>query len=139
MTDKNRNEASLAWKTMTEIVLADDRKEQVSAELGLSFARTRVLRRLLPEPLTLRALADALAADPPYVTLMIDDLEDRGLVDRRPHPSDRRAKLVTLTTKGRSLAMKAEQILDAPPAALSELSSAELKQFIRVLERMRSE
>ena len=132
-------DAKLAWQLMSEVVLADDRKERVSEELGLSFARVRVLRRLLPEPLTLRGLSDALSADPPYVTLMIDDLEDRRLVERRSHPTDRRAKLVTLTSAGRRLAAKAEKILGDPPAALTELSAADLKDFIRVLERMKEE
>ena len=65
--------------------------------LGLSFARMRALRRLAAQPHTLRELAEQLEADPPYVTLIVDDLEERGLVQRTPHPEDRRAKLVQLT------------------------------------------
>ncbi|MBJ7354753.1 MAG: MarR family transcriptional regulator [Thermoleophilaceae bacterium] len=121
---------------MSEFVLASDRKARVATETGLSFARVRVLRRLIPEPLTLRELAEALAADPPYVTLMIDDLEDRGLVTRRPHPSDRRAKLVTLTAPGRKLAVRAEGILGTPPSALEALSATELASLVGILERM---
>ena len=137
MTDKKNVDARRAWKKMSEIVLADDRKERVSEELGLSFARVRALRRLAPEPLTLRALSEALAADPPYVTLMIDDLEERGLVERRPHPDDRRAKLVSLTPAGRKLAEQADEILDSPPKALGDLTAAELKIFLKILDQMK--
>jgi len=41
---------------------------------------------LADEPQTLRALAERLLADPPYITLIVDDLEQRGLVRRMPHP-----------------------------------------------------
>ena len=71
---------------MSDLVLDHDRKVAVSEALGLSFARVRALRRLAAEPLTLRALAELLAADPPYVTLIVDDLEKRGLVGAGPIP-----------------------------------------------------
>jgi DNA-binding MarR family transcriptional regulator len=110
----------------------------VSDALGLSFARVRALRRLAPAPLPLRSLAEALAADPPYVTLMVDDLEERGLVQRMPHPEDRRAKLVELTAAGRAAAARADAILDEPPAALRDLPAEDLAALLRVLERLRS-
>jgi DNA-binding MarR family transcriptional regulator len=108
----------------------------VSDALGLSWARVLTLRRLATEPLTLRALAERLASDPPYVTLMVDDLEERGLVKRMPHPEDRRAKLVKLTAAGRAAAARADAILDEPPAALRDLPAADLRALLRVLERL---
>ena len=94
--------ARRAWRAMSGVVLDHDRKVAVSEALGLSFARVRALRRLADEPLTLRGLAELLTADPPYVTLIVDDLEKRGLVQRTPHPEDRRSKLVQLTEAGRA-------------------------------------
>jgi DNA-binding MarR family transcriptional regulator len=129
--------ARRAWRAMSDLVLDHDRKAAVSEALGgLSFARIRALRRLAPEPLTLRALAALLAADPPYVTLMVDDLEKRGLVERRPHPDDRRAKLVSLTPAGRAAAARAEAILDEPPAALRDAAPEDVAALLRVLERL---
>jgi len=90
--------------------LDHDRKVAVSQALGLSWARVLALRGLAMQPHTLRALAERLAADPPYVTLMVDDLEARGLVRRMPHPEDRRAKLVELTAAGRAAAARADAI-----------------------------
>jgi DNA-binding MarR family transcriptional regulator len=126
--------ARRAWRAMSDLVLDHDRKDAVSEALGLSFARVRALRRLAPEPLTLRALAERLAADPPYVTLMVDDLEQRGLVRRKPHPGDRRAKLVELTAAGRAAAARADAILDEPPAALRDAPAEDLAALLRVLE-----
>jgi DNA-binding MarR family transcriptional regulator len=128
--------ARRAWRAMSDIVLDHDRKDAVSEALGLSFARVRALRRLATQPLTLRALAERLLADPPYVTLIVDDLEERGLVQRMPHPGDRRAKLVELTAAGRAAAARADAILDEPPAALREVPAEDLAALVGVLERL---
>ena len=128
--------ARRAWRAMSEIALDHDRKVAVSEALGLSWARVLALRRLATQPQTLRALAERLAADPPYVTLIVDDLEERGLVQRMPHPEDRRAKLVKLTTAGRAAAARADAILDEPPAALREVPDDDLAVLLRVLGRL---
>jgi DNA-binding MarR family transcriptional regulator len=133
---KKADLAQHAWREMSRLVLADDRKLAVSKALGLSFARVRALRRLAPEPLTMRALAEKLKADPPYVTLIVDDLEERGLVERRPHPEDRRAKLVSLTRAGRAAVTEAEKILDEPPVALQALPADDLAALSRILDRL---
>ncbi len=133
---KDTDPARQAWRAMSRLVLDDDRKLAVSQALGLSFARVRALRRLAPEPLTMRALAEKLKADPPYATLIVNDLEERGLVERRPHPDDRRAKLVSLTRAGRAAVIKAEKILDEPPAALAALPADDLAAIMRILSRL---
>ena len=128
--------ARRAWRAMSDVVLDHDRKVAVSEALGLSWTRVLALRRLVAQPLTLRGLAERLSADPPYVTLMVDDLEKRGLVRRMPHPEDRRAKLVELTATGREGAGRAEAILDEPPAALRDVTAADLAALLRVLEHL---
>jgi DNA-binding MarR family transcriptional regulator len=125
-----------AWRAMSDVVLDHDRKVAVSEALGMSWTRSLALRRLARQPLTLRALADRLAADPPYVTLMVDDLEKRGLVQRLPHPEDRRAKLVQLTAAGRAAAERADAILDEPPPALRDAPPQDLAALLRVLARL---
>jgi DNA-binding MarR family transcriptional regulator len=128
--------ARRAWRAMSDIVFDQNRKAAVSEALGLSFARVRALRRLATQPHTLRALAEQLAADPPYVTLMVDDLEERGLVQRMPHPEDRRAKLGERTAAGHAAAARAGAILDEPPAALRDAPAEDLASLLRVLERL---
>ena len=128
--------ARRAWRAVSEIAFDHDRKVAVSEALGLSWARVLTLRRLATEPTTMRALAERLAADPPYVTLMVDDLEERGLVQRMPHPEDRRAKLVELTAAGREVAARADAILHEPPPELREVPAEDLATLVRVLERL---
>jgi DNA-binding MarR family transcriptional regulator len=129
-------DAERAWRAMSDLVLNQDRKAAVSEALGLSFARVRALRRLAGGPLTLRALAAKLLADPPYVTLIVDDLEQRGLVRREPHPEDRRAKLVRLTPEGEAAAARADAILGEPPAGLRDLPPDDVATLLRLLERV---
>jgi len=59
-----------------------------------------------------------------------------GLVERQPHPEDRRRKLVTLTTPGREAIATAEAILRRPPRAIGTLRSEELRQLSRLLNRL---
>jgi DNA-binding MarR family transcriptional regulator len=84
----------------------------------------------------MRDLGAALVIDAPYTTVIVDDLEDRGLVRREVNPADRRSKLVRITAAGRAVARKAERIQSAPPCALTELSSAELATLERTLRRL---
>jgi DNA-binding MarR family transcriptional regulator len=128
--------ARRAWRALSELALNRDRKVAVADALGLSWTRVLAVRRLAVEPQTQRELAERLSADPPYVTLMIDDLEKRGLVRRKPHPTDRRAKLVELTASGRAAAARADAILDEPPAELHGVPDPDLKAVLRVLDRL---
>ncbi len=75
----------------------------------------------------------ALSIDPPNATVVVDELEDLGLVGRGPHPSDGRAKLVEATPKGRELARRADEILATPPPGLSALDGEDLATLRRIL------
>jgi DNA-binding MarR family transcriptional regulator len=139
MADADGDLARRAWRALSEIARSHDRKIEVSESLGMSWTRVLALRRLVAQPLTLRALAAELTADPPYVTLMVDDLEGRGLVRRGPHPDDRRAKLVGLTRAGRTAAARAERMIDEPPTSLRKLTGDELTTLLGVLERLQGD
>src|SRR3954452_3672766 len=121
------------WLLMTDVVLDNTRRREVTEATGLSFGRTRAVRRLARRPMSMRELADALAIDPPNATVVVDDLEAQGLVRRGPHPTDRRAKLVQVTRKGKELARRADAILATPPPALSALSREDLETLRRIL------
>ena len=68
----------------------------------MSFGRARAIRRIARRPMSMRELAAALGIDPPNATVLVDELE--GLRPRapQPHPTDRRAKLVEATRKGKA-------------------------------------
>ena len=71
---------------------------------------------------------------PPTRTLVVDELERQGLVERRPHPTDRRVKLVATTGRGTAAARRANEILGRPPAGLTTLKRPELQELARILE-----
>lgn len=130
-----RPHAERAWRAMTTLVTElNDRKSEVAAELGMSFVRIKALRRLARTPMSMRELAEQLTTDAPYTTVVVDDLEERGLVDRRPDPDDRRRKIVAATAQGVRAAQRAERILRRPPAALTALSPADLIELERILD-----
>ncbi|GAA2719255.1 MarR family winged helix-turn-helix transcriptional regulator [Actinocorallia aurantiaca] len=70
-----------------------------AAELGLPPAQALVLTNL-SAPAPMRDLAEWLSCEPSNVTGIVDGLERRGLVIRRPAPADRRVKHVVLTEEG---------------------------------------
>lgn len=134
MTDRTDHAAS-AWRAMrTLVVELNDRRTEAAAALGMSFVRVKALRRLARAPMTMRELAAELSIDAPYTTVVVDDLEQRGLVERRPDASDRRRKIVAPTPDGIRLARAAQRILDMPPAALSQLPPDDLAVLDRILQ-----
>lgn len=133
MSEEQPALAADVWRRMSDLVLDNDRRRHVSDALGLSFIRIKVLRHVAQAPLTLRELSGALGIDPPYATVVVQDLSERGLVERIPHPTDRRAKLVTLTPAGRDVARQAEAILREPPAELVALPPDQLRELAAVL------
>jgi DNA-binding MarR family transcriptional regulator len=127
------------WLLMSDLVLDNERRREVSEALGISFGRARTVRRVARRPMSMRELADALGVEPPNATVIVDDLESLGLVRRRPHPTDRRAKLVEATRKGKALARRADTILATPPPGLSAVGADDLEALRRILERVRAE
>ncbi|PMQ05135.1 MULTISPECIES: MarR family winged helix-turn-helix transcriptional regulator [Dyella] len=122
---------SLVWETRGEW------RRQVSEVTGLPFSRVRVLRRLIDAPVTLKQLADMTSSDAPATTVAVNDLEDRGLVQRQPHPDNRRAKLVSLTPAGRKLIeLMHRTVRDDAPAAVQQLSDTDLAHLRRILEKI---
>lgn len=122
-----------AWLLMSDLVLDNNRRREVSEALGISFARARAVRRLARRPMSMSELAAALGIDPPNATGVVDELESLGLARRRPHPTDRRTKLVEATRKGKAVARRADEILATPPPALSALSADDLQELRRIL------
>src|SRR5262245_54606401 len=80
--------------------------EQAAARHSLTGAQARVLGLLSQEPSPMRRIAERLRCEPSNVTGIIDRLESRGLVERRPDPGDRRVKLAAATDTGRETAAK---------------------------------
>jgi DNA-binding MarR family transcriptional regulator len=106
------------------------------AERGLTPARGGLIWHLHHQgPLTQRALSQALRVTPRNITGLVDALEADGLVVRAPHPNDRRATLITLTTRGQDLA--ADMAADYRHGAkqlLGGVERAELAGFVATVD-----
>ncbi len=131
--------AAAAWQLMREFVEANRSAGELRERLGLGVGsgRIKVLFLLREQPMTLAQLADAHGVDRPYATIVVDKLEALGFVDRRPHPTDRRSKIVSLTPAGREAAVTAERILQEPPAPLTALTEGQLAELVGLLTQLR--
>ncbi|MCU1640533.1 MAG: putative MarR-family transcriptional regulator [Nocardia sp.] len=127
-----------AWALMHRFVEAHNRRGELSEALGfrLGGGRGKILFQLRDGPRTLGQLAEANGVDAPYATLIVDKLEAHGLVERRPHPDDRRRKLVTLTAAGHNAIATADTILLRPPPAIRSLPAEDLERLTEILTRL---
>jgi DNA-binding MarR family transcriptional regulator len=123
---------------MQGFVEAHSRRGELAEALGfrLGGGRGKILFQLRDAPATLSQLAQANGIDAPYATLIVDKLEAHGLVERRPHPGDRRRKLVALTAAGHQAIATADSILLRPPPAISGLPADDLSQLTELLTRL---
>jgi DNA-binding MarR family transcriptional regulator len=84
-----------------------------------------------------RELGRALCLDPSNVLRLVDQLDDRGLVERARDANDRRLTIIRATTSGRRLAASAADALDAGYATvLDDLTVAERDEATRLLTRL---
>jgi DNA-binding MarR family transcriptional regulator len=119
--------ASEAWVLLHELVASQrGRVMCISSEFDLAPGQMMALKWLDPAtPLPMRELAHAMSCDNSNVTGIIDRLEDRGLVERRPAPHDRRVKMLVVTPAGADLRRRIKARLSEPPEALLRLDAAE--------------
>lgn len=123
------------WQAMQTFVEANGRKHAMQTALGfrLGGGRGKILFKLRERPMTLTEIAECHGIDASYATIIVDKLEVLELVERTPHPDDRRRKLVRLTPAGLDVAAKADAILAEPPSALLAMSAADLAQLDQLL------
>src|SRR5689334_19381878 len=111
--------------------------EEAAARHALTGAQARLLSLLSLEPLPMRRLAQKLKCEPSNVTGIVDRLEARGLVERRPDPADRRVKLAAATEEGRRVARSLREGLRFAREPLTGLSQGERESLRDLLRRMR--
>ncbi|MFF4252155.1 MarR family winged helix-turn-helix transcriptional regulator [Streptomyces sp. NPDC001663] len=110
--------------------------EEAAGEHTLTGAQARLLSLLSLEPLPMRKLAQKLKCEPSNVTGIVDRLESRGLVERRPDPADRRVKLAAATDEGRRVAGELRDGLRFAREPLAGLSDEERQSLRDLLRRM---
>ncbi|MFF7297859.1 MarR family transcriptional regulator [Streptomyces sp. NPDC008265] len=110
--------------------------EHAASSHQLTGAQAKVLNLLAMEAMPMRHIARKLHCEPSNVTGIIDRLEARGLVERRPDPADRRVKLAAPTEEGLQTAERLRESLDFAREPLAGLSPGERAALRDLLRRM---
>lgn len=133
MTARSATEALDRILRLSMLVSAD--LARYERESGLTAARVELLWRLAGGPTTQRALAAAMEVTPRNVTGLVDGLVASGHVTREPHPTDRRAILVTPTALGsEAIAGLRASHADLARQLFGDLGRDRLAGFITLLD-----
>lgn len=117
------------------------RCDAVLADFGLTFARYELLALLSftrHGELPLGKAGARLQVHPASITNAVSRLADAGLVERVPHPTDRRGALARITSSGRSVVADATARLNAEVFGGLGLTAAEARRLTALLARVRA-
>lgn len=108
---------------------------QIAEKYGLTVAQMHALCQILPQaPAPMNTISAQLGCDASYITSIIDRLTVLGYLERRDNPTDRRIKVIVLTTKGEHLREQIIQdVISLKPASLQKLTHKEYEQFHHLL------
>jgi DNA-binding MarR family transcriptional regulator len=128
---------SEAWALMQALLQSSRRRFlAVASEFDLSPPQVMALKSLDPErPVPMSRLADALHCDNSNVTGIVDRLEDRGLVERRSAPHDRRVKMLAVTEHGAEVRRRLRERLQEAPPPLAQLSAEDQRALCDIMRR----
>lgn len=108
------------------------------AAIGLQPPLFRVLNLVdAAEGRSQQAIAEAVDVPASRMVALVDELEQEGLVERRPHPSDRRVRTLYLTDKGRDLLVRGRKVAKQHEADLTRgMTAADRKQLTQLLRQI---
>lgn len=124
------------WKALRA---AQGYAEKSIAELEMCGSDFAVLEALLHKgPLPVNEIGKKVLLTSGSITVAVDRLEKKGLVERRAHGTDRRARIVHLTKAGRKLIIRvyADHAADMERLAAASLTRAERKTLIELLKKI---
>jgi DNA-binding MarR family transcriptional regulator len=126
-----------AWALLHQLMKGErHRFLAVAAELDLHPAQAGALTQMEPDtPVPMNELATLLHCDNSNVTGIIDRLEARGLVERRPYQQDRRVKHIALTPLGVEQRARVRAHMAEAPAAFERLGAADQRVLRDILRR----
>ncbi len=139
--DGERGAGSVAFLLAQVGAHAAARFAERLAPLGLAPQHAGVLRLLASEQgSSQRALAERLGTLPSRLVALVDELESRGLVERRDDPADRRSWALHLTPAGRATLSDVGRVAREHGAALcAGLDEGERRQLGQLLRRIADE
>lgn len=132
-----RTPADEAWGLLHQLMMGQRRRFlAAAAELELHPAQAGALLQMQPDtPVPMNELATLLHCDNSNVTGIVDRLEARGLVARRPHEHDRRVKHVVLTQLGVQASEQVRSTMASAPEAFNKLSASDQRALRDILRR----
>jgi DNA-binding MarR family transcriptional regulator len=139
VTAERETAEELAVHLREAITRLNRRVRQTRPVGDLTFSQLSALTSLkLAGALTPRELADTERVQPPTMTKIVGKLEDRGLVARTPHPTDRRQVILAPTEEGRAVLAQFERARNLWLAQqLAELAPEERDTLSRAAEILR--
>ncbi len=113
-------------------------KRLADARVGITPLQYSVLKKVSREPVTINAIAKQFGFKPPSLVPVVDALEERGLIKRKPDANDRRKTLLVIKKKGLDLLEKIphsgkKHTLDA---AFEKFSPKKQKDLLNILEEL---
>src|SRR5690349_1479253 len=133
--------AAEAWRMIAELFMSRaGHAAEIAQSYGLTPGHMKALLTIEPgEPKPMGALAEVLHCDASNVTWLVDRLEERGYVERRPHPADRRVRTVALTRSGVRARERIQAKMYEPPEAFTALDARDLDALCEVLRKITPE
>lgn len=121
--------AQAVWGQILDLAMQHRRRFfQVLADFGFTFGDFRALAVMEPDqPMPMGSLAQVWECDASNATWVVDRLEERGLVERRTLPTDRRVKTVALTDVGLNTKKDLFAALYRPPDEFLALDTQRLE------------
>ena len=130
-----RSVASQAWMLLFEFFKAQKpRFGELTDEFDLNGSQLHALY-LLGQPRSMGELAQRLVCDASNVTGLVDRLESRGLIERRPGPGDRRVRMLVLTSAGEELRTQALARFTEAPTGIAALTLGEQRTLRDLLRK----
>jgi DNA-binding MarR family transcriptional regulator len=130
--------SSLAFLLSQVGIHASQRFARRLAALDLHPPLFRILNAVdAAEGESQQAIGEAIGAPASRMVALVDELEQRGLVERRPHPDDRRVRALHLTAAGRKLLQRGRKVAAEHEEDLARaMSEDERTQLVSLLQKL---
>jgi DNA-binding MarR family transcriptional regulator len=129
-----------AWGCFFNLMTSEANRRRMAGicdHFGITPGQLRSLVTMGPAPARpMKELAVEWHCDASYVTVMVDDLEERGWVARQAHPDDRRSRVVALTPAGEAARQELLERLGEPPVFFTALTDDEQRTLRDLLGKL---
>lgn len=127
-------------RTADALLAEINRRRRAVADLSPSAFQALAILEGAGEPLPAKTIAERLLVSSASTTSLLDTLERRGLIERGPHPHDRRKTLISLTDDARDIVDRMLPVVHRTATdAVAGLSETQREQLIQALATIRAE